>query len=303
MNTYTYVAIYLLTNALIIAFVPEARGQYREFIKLIPQYYKRFRWDFTTSKLKKAAKKTLMTLLLVMFLCLIFILALPLLPILIKRDRKRVLEEKEHQKEQGFIQKVSGKVILEGFVSSISPITIFDSNNSYIEISLVIYPRNGGSQYYYIICVNELAEEVGKEITTHCKIRVVGKFRTLKGEDDKGNKIREKVVKAEKIDLLRLEDPLTFSSMGGSGTIQCFECKYEQNTTSFIHGAYEAYMGYQCQNCGDIRMIRSVSKEYHKINIVDSLVCDCGGALEREKPLFCPKCKSKRLSYGIRQMS
>ena len=31
----------------------------------------------------------------------------------------------------------------------------------------------------------------------------------------------------------------------------------------------------------------------------ESLKCDCGGKLEREQILFCPKCKSKNLSYDM----
>jgi hypothetical protein len=29
------------------------------------------------------------------------------------------------------------------------------------------------------------------------------------------------------------------------------------------------------------------------------LVCSCGGALSREQPLFCPKCRGQRVSYRI----
>ena len=39
--------------------------------------------------------------------------------------------------------------------------------------------------------------------------------------------------------------------------------------------------------------------KYHKVNIIDPLICSCGGDLSKDKNLFCPVCKSTRMSYGM----
>ncbi|MDR0834657.1 MAG: hypothetical protein LBN93_10840 [Candidatus Symbiothrix sp.] len=93
------------------------------------------------------------------------------------------------------------------------------------------------------------------------------------------------------------DNSLYYSRMGGAGKITCKECGYSKDTVSFVHGSYDAVIGYQCQSCGKFHEIESHSKEYHKINIVHPLVCECGGKLSCDNPLFCPQCKSKNLAY------
>ena len=89
---------------------------------------------------------------------------------------------------------------------------------------------------------------------------------------------------------------LWFSYMGGHGTIRCKDCNHTEEVTSFIHGTNSSSSGFQCQGCGKFASIRSggsgKANEYE-----DSLVCECGGSLERKKVLFCPQCKSEDLSY------
>lgn len=89
---------------------------------------------------------------------------------------------------------------------------------------------------------------------------------------------------------------LWFSYMGGHGTIRCKDCDHTEEVTSFIHGTNSSSSGFQCQVCGKFASIRSggpgQANEYE-----DSLVCECGGSLERKKALFCPQCKSEDLSY------
>lgn len=292
MNTIIYIAIYLLINVLITLIVPAARNQFREFIKGLPQYYKRIDWNFGTSSSMRIMKKILMTLILGMFFCLIFLFILPLLPALIKRDKQRLLQEKEYEREYGFMQKTADKVVAEGFVQKISPIksTASDSNKIYIDIFFAIYSQNGGSKYCRVICWNSLAKEIERTINRHCKIRVEGKFETVKFKDSQGKKRAIDVILAEKIELLRVEEPLTFTSTGGAGTIQCFDCKHEEEIISFIHGAgYSA--GVQCQSCGKFSTLNNKPNE--------DVYCNCGGRLERDNSLFCPKCKSKRLTYEM----
>jgi hypothetical protein len=89
---------------------------------------------------------------------------------------------------------------------------------------------------------------------------------------------------------------LWFSYIGGHGTVMCKDCEHNEEITSFIHGINSSTTGFQCQACGKFASIRSggpgKANEYE-----ESLVCKCGGGLDREKIIFCPNCQSKNLSY------
>lgn len=89
-----------------------------------------------------------------------------------------------------------------------------------------------------------------------------------------------------------------FHYMGGHGEISCHDCHYSEEVTSFIHGMNSSSSGFQCQGCGKLSSIKSGgpgnANEYE-----NSLICDCGGELRRDKVLFCPSCKSKKLSYQL----
>ena len=87
---------------------------------------------------------------------------------------------------------------------------------------------------------------------------------------------------------------LYFYRMGGEGIIRCIDCDYSERIVSFLHGFGEwSSTGFQCQKCGRFHAIDD-GKENAKL-----IKCECGGSLEREKPLFCPKCQSKILLYLI----
>ena len=94
---------------------------------------------------------------------------------------------------------------------------------------------------------------------------------------------------------------LYFRNMGGAGTINCLSCGHQEWITSFIHGFNEngvcdGVEGYQCQSCGKFRALdfeKQIEKERQNIKSY----CDCGGELEKNKPLFCPQCKSKNVKY------
>ena len=82
---------------------------------------------------------------------------------------------------------------------------------------------------------------------------------------------------------------LWFSYIGGHGTVRCEDCDHNEEITSFIHGINSSSSGFQCQACGKFSSIGSggpgKANEYE-----ESLVCKCGGGLDREKIIFCPKC-------------
>jgi hypothetical protein len=95
-----------------------------------------------------------------------------------------------------------------------------------------------------------------------------------------------------------LNDPhLYYWRMGGFGTIRCFNCDFEQDIVSFLHRIDDWKTGYQCQKCGKFQVIEN---ETHGS---DCKKCDCGGDLEREKPIFCPRCKTTHVSYRLKYIT
>lgn len=293
MEIIIYITAFILINVLIIALVPASRNQYLEFIKSINKKNITSDWEDKPSFLKRI----LFILLLVLFHCLIAIIAIPLLPFLIKNDRKRLLEEDKKRKSKGFIQKKENAVIIEGFVGQMTPLKL-DNSNEYVELILQVY-SGPETTYNRVVFWNQLAQEVVKTVDRNCKLRVEGELESITVTDQKGNDKQQDRTIAKNMQLLSIANPITFGGMGGAGSIKCFDCKHEEEIVSFIHGAYEATIGYQCQSCGKFHDIRSISSEYHKINIIDPLICSCGGELSRDKNLFCPVCKSTRMSYGM----
>jgi hypothetical protein len=103
-------------------------------------------------------------------------------------------------------------------------------------------------------------------------------------------------------DLAEKSKGLRYCYMGGCGTITCKECRHSEDITSFIHGIDSSVSGFQCQWCGKLHSVnasgRGQARQYER-----SLVCDCGGPMDREKVLFCPGCKSQNLSYDLREIT
>lgn len=87
---------------------------------------------------------------------------------------------------------------------------------------------------------------------------------------------------------------LYYWKMGGAGTIRCLECNFQQKIISFLHGANWNNSGYQCQKCGKFHEIECDLDNSKRKR------CECGGKLDRDKPIFCPKCKTTNLSYYLR---
>lgn len=91
---------------------------------------------------------------------------------------------------------------------------------------------------------------------------------------------------------------LYFSKIGGEGVFICKECGYSEEILSFMHAAgynFRTKIGHQCQECGKFEEIEP-DKSLEK-------TCECGGVLHREKPLFCPKCKTHNVAYKLRRIS
>lgn len=87
---------------------------------------------------------------------------------------------------------------------------------------------------------------------------------------------------------------LWFDRMGGAGSIHCRDCQHSEKVTSFIHyGNRSSHSGFQCQSCGKFTTLND--EEQRK----ESLICDCGGKLHRDKVIFCPQCKSENVRYAL----
>ena len=97
------------------------------------------------------------------------------------------------------------------------------------------------------------------------------------------------------------DNSLYFSnSIPGAGIIKCNRCDFSQEVVGLVHGFEPnpwSRAGVQCQNCGKFHTIRRSNENSEDIK------CECGGNLDREKALFCPKCRTNDLSYRVKYMT
>lgn len=109
--------------------------------------------------------------------------------------------------------------------------------------------------------------------------------------------VRPKPIEIETKDKVR-DNLLYYWKMGGAGVINCNVCGFNQEIVSFLHGI-ESWnnTGFQCQNCGKFHQIES------DMSNSKGQKCECGGTLEREKPIFCPKCKTTNVSYDLKYIT
>ena len=100
------------------------------------------------------------------------------------------------------------------------------------------------------------------------------------------------------------EGKLYFDRIPGTGNIICKDCGHTENMTCFTHGIdsktgkRNGHKGFQCKDCGKLYAI--INFELEK-SIVKN--CDCGGTIQRELPLFCPKCKSINVMYHLKYIT
>ena len=93
--------------------------------------------------------------------------------------------------------------------------------------------------------------------------------------------------------LLGINPGLRFDRIRGFGALSCADCGHSQEITAFVHGRDWANPGYQCQACGVFGSDRKAMAS----------PCRCGGLLARNRVLFCPSCRSKRVSYCMHYMT
>ena len=90
---------------------------------------------------------------------------------------------------------------------------------------------------------------------------------------------------------------LYFKDTGGEGKFICNACGHTEYIICYMHGFTLRNAGYQCQEC--CRFTSIVSEEGEEV----VLKCDCGGDLSMVKPIFCPVCRSKNVSYRLMVIS
>lgn len=96
---------------------------------------------------------------------------------------------------------------------------------------------------------------------------------------------------------------LYFDRMNGVGYVTCLDCDYSERILCFIDSfnlqgqPSNGRLGLQCQSCGKFHIVKS-RRRTDKPSL-----CDCGGVLEIEKPVFCPKCKSKNMKYKVQYVT
>lgn len=92
---------------------------------------------------------------------------------------------------------------------------------------------------------------------------------------------------------------LTYNDMlGVGGHIFCNHCSYLIYINICIlgfkpiHKRKEIKTSYHCPNCGEFKNMKwHLNMEIPR--------CHCGGKLNKEHVLFCPKCRSKDISYAM----
>lgn len=104
----------------------------------------------------------------------------------------------------------------------------------------------------------------------------------------------ENTLKGNKNPMNSDEDLLYFDKMGGAGKVSCSVCNTSNEVVCFIHNLDSwSNTGFQCQNCGQFHAIENALTNVELEN------CSCGGNLERDEPIFCPKCKSNKVTYHM----
>jgi hypothetical protein len=89
-------------------------------------------------------------------------------------------------------------------------------------------------------------------------------------------------------------DYLYFRS--GTGVISCKDCGFTQQIVSFLHGLDDGestLTGFQCQAYGKFHELKN------SLGVPVSMKCECGSVLSRKELLFCPTCRSKKVSYKM----
>ena len=89
------------------------------------------------------------------------------------------------------------------------------------------------------------------------------------------------------------DQTLTLSGLGGGGMLICHHCRHSEKITTSMHGRNNySKTGFQCQSCGKFEAVENSGA-------LASPQCECSGQLRQDQPIFCPKCKSRKVRYEL----
>jgi hypothetical protein len=108
--------------------------------------------------------------------------------------------------------------------------------------------------------------------------------------------IKEDLAGKRRLERSKERRSLTYGVMGGSGTVNCETCGYKEEIISFLHSddLSRCEVGFQCQACG-----KFVALQDHISFDRARVTCECGGTLRRDRPVFCPACRSEAMRYQL----
>jgi hypothetical protein len=94
------------------------------------------------------------------------------------------------------------------------------------------------------------------------------------------------------------EGEIDFLIMPGVGHLTCRDCGFSEKITgSFSHR--KPRLGMQCQACGKIESLAGLPPFAVKL----ATPCSCGGEFRRNRIVFCPSCRSRKMTYRCRKIS
>lgn len=163
---------------------------------------------------------------------------------------------------------------------------------------------NPDERIEYLKNLPEEKKKLAEEYIRKAPLQTLTKYRILI-EKELGWTPIEVDLNPQFKEILDLENKLTFSKMGGNGNLICLACHYTESILTFIHGIDAksgircATYGFQCQSCGKFHKVRHNQRDGFE-TIHD---CECGGKIEKEKAVFCPKCKSENVEFKMKYLS
>jgi len=86
--------------------------------------------------------------------------------------------------------------------------------------------------------------------------------------------------------------------MGGAGILRCNNCDFKQDIVSFCMGQTPGAI-----LDSNVKIVVKFMKIEYDTETSLGRLCDCGGVLSREEPLFCPNCRTNDIRYCISYMT
>ncbi len=163
---------------------------------------------------------------------------------------------------------------------------------------------NPNERIEYLKNLPEEKKKLAEEYIRKAPFQTQTKYRSLI-EKELGWTHIEVDINPQFKEILELENKLTFSKMGGIGNLNCLDCHHSESILTFMHGFDPksgvrcATYGFQCQSCGKFHKVHHNQRDgFEKIND-----CECGGKIEKEKAVFCSKCKSDNIQFKMKNLS